>query len=541
MLLCNVAASDEGAAQDIGSPDAGSALMQKRQVHNKAAVHDEDDHPTLPAGTVINPNNADHPCDDDKTPKEQRRPSSKVNLLSRSTRFQATLEGERSEEVQNDFLRELAYSFRDSADKERFNELERELTPMYAALIRNMKGNVNHQAARYALHRLFLQRHRWFIKGLEVPVFEEGFTPPTQGNSTELLNEFLALLDTKSGDDGLSLHELAAFAAALEDLIHREANKRIEKIYEVFNIPLTGNVAPQKAFDIVETYLLIFLTNGNVTINNSAQAMRKVKKVADHIASWNETEEVVVKPTFSKEVGSVTDAKDVNVRAVKRVAEGIGEKFGPYNDKMCHEVRDVLVEMDGSTPGRVPLKEFYRKSLYSTFRFSERVEYLRVLGALDETNSSDMQVIVPNYVASRPNCRMHTSFYSVCCPNECEDLMTRLEARVSAPVADPARIIEIVEEFATTIRHYGANGVHGALRLQLEQIAETHQGLVPLHGREFAEWLHNMFPHNCSHPRTHSEGSQTAEEWLEEVGYDNTEASEQEMVCVVHGTNCAEL
>merc|ERR1719343_490543 len=38
------------------------------------------------------------------------------------------------------------------------------------------------------------------------------------------------------------------------------------------------------------------------------------------------------------------------------------------------------------------------------------------------------------------------------------------------------------------------------LRDQLEKIAATHDGLVPLHGRLFAQWLHYAFPHDCPFP-----------------------------------------
>merc|ERR1719181_238746 len=35
---------------------------------------------------------------------------------------------------------------------------------------------------------------------------------------------------------------------------------------------------------------------------------------------------------------------------------------------------------------------------------------------------------------------------------------------------------------------------------QLEQIAKNHGGLVPLHGRLFAQWLHYVFPRECPFP-----------------------------------------
>merc|ERR1719499_990102 len=31
-------------------------------------------------------------------------------------------------------------------------------------------------------------------------------------------------------------------------------------------------------------------------------------------------------------------------------------------------------------------------------------------------------------------------------------------------------------------------------------VANFHNGVVPLHGRLFAQWLHHLFPHTCPYP-----------------------------------------
>merc|ERR1719160_2392823 len=40
----------------------------------------------------------------------------------------------------------------------------------------------------------------------------------------------------------------------------------------------------------------------------------------------------------------------------------------------------------------------------------------------------------------------------------------------------------------------------GALEQQLDRIAKTHRGKVPLHGRLFAQWMHFAFPQECPFP-----------------------------------------
>merc|ERR1719491_1644475 len=42
--------------------------------------------------------------------------------------------------------------------------------------------------------------------------------------------------------------------------------------------------------------------------------------------------------------------------------------------------------------------------------------------------------------------------------------------------------------------------IEGSLSEQLAKIAATHDGVVPLHGRLFAQWLHYTFPRECPFP-----------------------------------------
>ena len=51
--------------------------------------------------------------------------------------------------------------------KERIEESAKALSTSFAALPKNQAGNLEHQTARYILHRFFVQKHGWYIKGLE--------------------------------------------------------------------------------------------------------------------------------------------------------------------------------------------------------------------------------------------------------------------------------------------------------------------------------------------------------------------------------------
>merc|ERR1719253_1475485 len=46
-------------------------------------------------------------------------------------------------------------------------ELEGALRPIFAAMPKDAAGRLNNGTARYALHRLFSEKHGWSIKGLQ--------------------------------------------------------------------------------------------------------------------------------------------------------------------------------------------------------------------------------------------------------------------------------------------------------------------------------------------------------------------------------------
>merc|ERR1719263_781889 len=101
--------------------------------------------------------------------------------------------------------------------------------------------------------------------------------------------------------------------------------------------------------------------------------------------------------------------------------------------------------MDSHHTGRVPLSKFYKFSINNDWRFGESEEYLRELGALDDTSSwLGPQVIIPNYLQATSNCIVSRPHYLVCCVNECESLLGELESAIQAPSALSDTILAIV-------------------------------------------------------------------------------------------------
>merc|ERR1719350_1614539 len=186
--------------------------------------------------------------------------------------------------------------------------------------------------------------------------------------------------------------------------------------------------------------------------------------------------------------------------------------------------------MEFRNTGRVLLSAFYDAGFKGHFLFVEHIDYLRNLGALDESDPKHPSVIIANYLASSANCLVSTSFHSVCCFDECEGLMGHLERSISAPTASPKRIAELVAGLQSESVD-APRDLSASLMSRLGEIADHHDGLVPLHGRLFAQWMHHAYPLECPYP--HAAGTVqplTPDEWMDETGAMALEAPMQHRV-----------
>lgn len=209
---------------------------------------------------------------------------------------------------------------------------------------------------------------------------------------------------------------------------------------------------------------------------------------------------------------------------VAGLVEEVGDRYGRWQDYECRALKDSLVEMEDpgtGGAGRVRLADFYDAAMNKgKWQFSENVEYLRQMGALDESNPDNLRIIIPNYVNGPSNCAASSSYYSVCCLNECDELLGHVESKVAAPEASPERILGLVAALPSSTVP-GNRTLSAWLTHRLHEVANHHGGMIPLHGRLFGQWLHYAFPRECPFP--HVLGAtrpQTAEAYVKETRRD---------------------
>jgi len=88
---------------------------------------------------------------------------------------------------------------------------------------------------------------------------------------------------------------------------------------------------------------------------------------------------------------------------------------------------------------------------------------------------------------------------SLCCLNECEVLMGKIEGQVQAPTTTPEQLIGLVGNLSSSSVEAPRRLPTDLIR-RLRAIGARSGGQVPLYGRLFAEWLHVAFPHDCPFP-----------------------------------------
>ena len=120
----------------------------------------------------------------------------------------------------------------------RIASLQDALSSIFLALPKNSRGAVRPPAARYALHRLFVQRHGWQFHGLEPRGETWDSSSPATALGNRVSEDVYALFESRLTDHGLDLHDLAVLAAMLENMVHAEADIRLTAAMSAQEQPL---------------------------------------------------------------------------------------------------------------------------------------------------------------------------------------------------------------------------------------------------------------------------------------------------------------
>jgi hypothetical protein len=300
--------------------------------------------------------------------------------------------------------------------------------------------------------------------------------------------------------------------------------------FETYGLSVDDPLANEEDSElIIRTFMLYFLLPSTQSMKSDGARLRRLLPKA-HLTymGWNDTmiwvddlkeaikyEDRMERNPFVKRSGDYLDFP-----SLVRLAERVTNDIGKLQDIECKDLKHALMDLEdsGRRDGRVALGSFYGPALANmdTF-FKESPEFLRHLGALDESDPNMPSVIVPNMVYARSNCLAASGvFHSLCCINDCDALMESLELRIASPAASPGLVAELVADLPSDTVAAPRN-LSDSLRRKLYLIADQHGGRVPLHGRLFSQWMHHAFPYECPQPFGSGdlEAPMTGREWRE--------------------------
>merc|ERR1719203_2689512 len=143
-----------------------------------------------------------------------------------------------------------------SVETARLAEIEDELRPMYVALPKNGDGALEPTTVRYAMHRYFVHKHGWYVKGLEPAGQAWNASLPGSITKTRVPAYIQSLFEERLHGQGMRLHDLAVFAATLSDFVHNDAVSDVVDLYSVFGLSTTDEVRRVDVDRVAKAYVL---------------------------------------------------------------------------------------------------------------------------------------------------------------------------------------------------------------------------------------------------------------------------------------------
>lgn len=420
----------------------------------------------------------------------------------------------------SDLLMEVEGFLGQAGTREEVRQLELAFSAMFSTLPKNAKGRLEQPTVRYALHRFFARR------GLYVRGIESGGAAWNGSSSMTVLTEHMpsyieGVLEERLMQDGFGLHELAVLAAALKHLFRIETTQRLEAAFKAERLSVSDSLSSAQLDSTLDAYLAIYVLEGN--LSNISWVMRVRSDIQRIYPGWSATQ------AWAQDIrGNLAYVErdrtnpfvqhNLGFSDALHVVEEINDHYGSFQDFECQDLKDVLLEHEYKSTGRVRLADFHGSRLRGVWQLAESKSFLRQLGALDESTPSDPLVVVTNYIYAKTNCVAKSSYYSVCCIDECESLREHVERELRVPEARPQDIATVVAHLPSSTVPAPRNLSQGLLQ-RLEDVAATHGGTVPLQGRLFSQLLHHAYPRECAYPHVSGSTNQvTTEQYRLQTG-----------------------
>jgi len=406
------------------------------------------------------------------------------------------------------------------ADQRQLANIQAVVNPMWRTMPKT-NGRIDRRSIRYLAHRYFMQTSSLMIRGFE----PSRPTNESHWGAADVLSQVVpayveSVLESQhKAQHGFTIQDVIDMILTVDQLIFDSESSLLEKVYQNQRKPMRRSLGRPGIMQVLEEYMIKWMVDAEpadyeMLLSNktlAAEILPHYNEIVNFAAGRVKALDFERQQQLPKGRGQDTFSMRYSFEDAHKLVGGITRSFQTYWQSECDSMKNALVSMDKHATGRVPLANFYDTAINTDWRFGESEAYLRELGALDETSKwIGAQVIIPNYLQASSNCIVSAPHYLVCCVNECESLLGEIESAIEAPTALPSSILALVRNMTsqTTLDHDEPAHLDKHMISQLEQVAKNHGGMVPLHGRLFAQWLHYVFPRECPFP--HKMGATSA-------------------------------
>lgn len=347
---------------------------------------------------------------------------------------------------------EIESLFGERSTRGRLRHLEDALRPVYTALAGG-QGGLRHAAARYVLHRYFQQRHGWSVPGLDPEGGAWNASSPAAILEGRVPGSLRQVFEDRL-EKGMDLHELAVLVATFEHLVRIETAARLETAFKALEIPHWASVTEPNLQDVLEMSMLINYYHGQTEMD--PESLRDLASNAQRLVfGWEGTQLFLSDSSRSlayleRDQTNPFVSRHLGFDEVLHIVEESGNGYGMFQDQECQHYKNLLLTHEDRGTGRVPLARFHGLGRAGMVQFTERQEYLRELGILDESEPGNPMVRIVNWVLSPSNCLGSSAFYNYCCVNECNSIMAHLERELGAPRVGPEQLADIVARHSSS-------------------------------------------------------------------------------------------
>lgn len=376
---------------------------------------------------------------------------------------------------------------------------EAALRPLFAVLPHGSHGNTGRlglEMARYALHRVFVDARGWNVNGLEesnLHGVRNASTLPLQSILRGQVPPEVEAAFRQCFATDVGIKDLGLLAASLDELVHQEVLQRAKNVFKAKKLPMFGHIDLKQMQEVLEQVMMGYICDSaGIQPEEREKYLSGELDIREKYPSW---------PSLQQFLHSLQDvmlpaqATRFHFKDLTGLVKELNEHYGRWQDGECQVLSNELKDLEAQCPGHINLRQFYSSHLHQNkWQFTESVQYLRSLGALEESETNQPRLISTNYVLGANNCVSTSQFYSQCCVNQCDAHLRKLEkavAQAEVPADDlQAAITAVLPEPDPE-----------GLFEKLQEIAKRHGGKVTLHGLQFAEWLHHAYPRECPAPK----------------------------------------